>query len=230
MEHHERAQLGESNAAQPIRPKTPGPKGIDGWLAWFVVTQVGGIFRITYSFYSVLSFYADHQNTYGGLDATLNLDIKIASLLEAIVIIGTVVGLFLVLSRSSNTPRFWTAFLPFAMLLSLVNVFLFRDFASRASRYALSYMGPPSFLAVLFGIALYLVWTLYWLESERVQNTYGYAGFKRVQFPSGGLRSELAKELLYPLAVVTVSILLLLILAFFAERNGASRQFTSPTL
>ena len=173
----------ESSAREPTRDvhATSGPRGLGGWLLLFAFGQVLSLLvegpGVPYLFGE--QFAADWNAS--GNWPIYRAAIVSSGLHSILLTGGTIVGLLLLLSGWRWTPKFYRGWLLLLALLGFVLLLaswfgfgeIIRDRADpivngvRASelrRHDLAMTGR--------GIAVALIWYLYWVKSKRVANTF----------------------------------------------------------
>jgi uncharacterized protein DUF2569 len=157
-------------------------RGFHGWLVFFFVTTCLAVLVRAFLVVQAaqIALLAGHMG-----QAQLVVASLARLLIEFLLLAAMLYGLRLFLHEDRRTPTYWAAFFlisvpgtlaSYALLAVLIASYQNMSFGT-AFWETLSPNGLP-------GIAVYLVWALYWMRSKRVRLTYGAGAFESLSGPS----------------------------------------------
>ncbi len=169
----------DANAEQPIKPG--GESGIGGWLLLFVVGQVAALlFRggdVVYPFSNV--FRGDWE---AGIDWPVYRTAIVVSALHSLTwAAGSAIGLVLILRRDRRCPSFYRAYLLTLAALGAIGLVtswyglgeIIQDLGDvLLGSLKVSELQQQDLVESGRGVAVTLIWYLYWARSVRVANTF----------------------------------------------------------
>jgi hypothetical protein len=211
--------------------------GVGGWLAWFVLGQIGTACIGIYEVYSSMSTLGAQQSALRVVDAGLVVDSYIDGLCAGAFAVGAIVGLYLMARKSILTPRFFCFFLGIAAVLAVVEFAVLVDISDRLTRLQRNTVTDSDITGQLRGVLYGVVWMFYWMRSKRVKANYGYSGFR---IPSLVLtrrtfaeRKAASAMLRRALAWTTVGVLVVAVVVFMSAAGSTapvtSQSVSSPT-
>ena len=151
-------------------------RGFHGWLTFFFITAcLGALVRA----YGVFESGRLLHLVLGNAEDMGVVGTAAGQLLVELGLFGAMLyGLRLFLNEDPRTPRYWTIF----FLVSIPAVVA----VQACTAFQTAHFGSISFSDALWsllrsgglrGMALALIWALYWMRSNRVRLTYGTVGF-----------------------------------------------------
>jgi hypothetical protein len=162
-------------------PVDTGPEGIGGWLLWFLFGQ--GIWLLL-SFIRIPAAFGalgpSHEAFLTGYSMARPVLIMEAAW-SLVVFFGPAIGLYLSITKSRLTPRFWAVYLLtvggyVALDIGLGAALRSQMHAAITDQSVIARIDESMGRAELSNLKMLLwvgVWSLYWKKSLRVRNTFG---------------------------------------------------------
>jgi hypothetical protein len=152
--------------------------GVSGWLALFVIGQSIIVVTRALAMPEALASLGGASWDLGTLAPALRPMLVIEAAFHVLQVVGPIGGVYLVAKHNRYAPRFWFAYLIVAIALVLLDLAVMPLVSARLE-LALSYTPDwnremnQALRENARGLIGMLVWTLYWIKSQRVKATFG---------------------------------------------------------
>lgn len=163
------------------RARPDGPKGIGGWLGFFVLTSTLGIIsnlRVLYISRHAIAANLSELPHLGSIDTPALVALIVARyLVIALVTAACLLGIWHIARRSPRAPAYWTiltAALAPVMVCERAMGAWERTLAARVQ--ITLFPLTPFALSAITAAMVNLLWCVYWLRSRRVRATFGSRG------------------------------------------------------
>jgi hypothetical protein len=161
--------------------------GVGGWMLWFLVGQSLTILFMLAQLPEIWSLETQSSWSMGTLLPGLRFLLTIESVMHVGQIVLPTVGIYLTVKHHPWTPRFWFLYLMWLAAYGIIDIAGAGYFQQQSHRFMGSVPQPGEegdvWVAMTANARLIfwaLVWSLYWIRSVRVKQTFGRTALESV--------------------------------------------------